>query len=78
MNPNGTFSGGTTFNVDSGATVNIQSGTYTGGVTFNVGQGATVDLTGGQTVTYSGTLTGSGAGTVQLSSGTVVVGLRRC
>ncbi len=75
MNPKGTFSGGTTFNVDSGATVNIQSGTYTGGVNFNVGQAATVDLAGGQTATYSGTLTGSGAGTVQFSSGTVVVGL---
>ncbi len=70
MNPgSGTFSGGTTFNVGAGAIVDIQSGTYTGGVTFNVGQGAVVDLTGGNTVTYGGTLTGSGAGTVQLSSG---------
>ncbi|MHB1561134.1 MAG: beta strand repeat-containing protein [Isosphaeraceae bacterium] len=69
LNPNGTFSGGTTFNVGAGAIVNIQSGTYTGGVIFNVGQGAVVDLTGGNTVTYGGTLTGSGAGTVQLSSG---------
>jgi RHS repeat-associated protein len=109
LNPNGAFSGGTTFNVGSGAIVNIQSGTYgdgvtfnvgagaivnvqggtytggvnvgagaivniqggtfNGGVTFNVGQGAVVDLTGGNAVTYSGTLTGSGAGTVELSSG---------
>ena len=69
LNPDGTFSGGTTFNVGADATVNIQSGTYTGGVTFNVGQGAVVDLTGGNTVTYGGTLTGSGAGTVQLSGG---------
>ena len=69
LNPNGTFSGGTTFNVDADATVDIQSGTYTGGVTFNVGQGAVVDLTGGNTVTYGGTLTGSGSGTVQFSGG---------
>ena len=49
--------------------MDIESGTYTGGVTFNVGQGAVVDLTGGDTVTYGGTLTGSGSGTVQFSGG---------
>ena len=75
LDPNGTFSGVTTFNVGAGAVVNIQGGTYTGGTTYNVGQGATVDLTGGQTVTYSGTLTGSGSGTVQFSSGTLTVGV---
>jgi RHS repeat-associated protein len=66
----GTYTAGTTLNVDAGATVTIEGGTYTGGVAFNVGQGAVVDLTGGNTVTYGGTLTGSGAGTVQLSGGT--------
>ena len=66
---------GTTFNVGQGTTVDLTGGTYTGGVVFNVAQGATVDLTGGQTVTYSGTLTGSGAGTVQLSGGTLRRGL---
>ena len=71
----GTYSGGTTFNVGQGAAVDLTGGTYTGGVVFNVAQGATVDLTGGQTVTYSGTLTGSGAGTVQFSSGTLTVGV---
>ena len=75
LNPNGTFSGGTTFDVGAGATVNIGGGTYTGGVDFNVAQGATVDLTGGQTVTYSGTLSGSGGGTVSLNSGTFAVGI---
>jgi RHS repeat-associated protein/uncharacterized repeat protein (TIGR01451 family) len=67
--PNGNFSGGTIFNVPANDTVDLVGGTYTGGVTFNVGQGATVDLTGGQTTTFGGTLTGSGAGTVELSSG---------
>ena len=66
---------GMTFNVGQGTTVDLTGGTYTGGVVFNVAQGATVDLTGGQTVTYSGTLTGSGAGTVQFSGGTLPVGL---
>ncbi len=64
----GTLSG-TTFDVGQGMSVVLAGGTYSGGVTFNVAQGASVDLTGGQTTTYGGTLTGSGAGTVQLSSG---------
>ena len=51
---------GTTFNAPAGRVV-IVGGTYTGTTTFNVAQGARLDLTGGQTVTYSGTLTGSGA-----------------
>ena len=72
LNPGtGTFSGGTTLNVEAGATVSIESGTYTGGITFNVGQGAVIDLTGGDTVTYGGTLTGSGSGTVQFSGGSI-------
>ncbi len=72
LNPgSGTFSGGTTLNVEAGATVSIESGTYTGGITFNVGQGAVIDLTGGETVTYGGTLTGSGSGTVQFSGGSI-------
>ena len=75
LNPNGTFSGGTTFDVGAGAVVDVESGTYTGGVTFNLSQGAVVNLTGGQTVTYTGTLTGSGTGTVQLSSGTLAIGI---
>jgi RHS repeat-associated protein len=68
---NGTFSGGTTFNVGAGTTVVLQGGTYTGGVVFNVGAGANVDLTGGYNTTYGGTLTGSGDGTVSSGSGTL-------
>ena len=75
LNPNGTFFGGTTFNVDAEATVNIVSGTYTGGGAFNIAQGATLDLTGGQSVTYSGNFTGSGAGTVTFSGGYVIMGV---
>ncbi len=60
---------GTTVNVGGGSTVILGGGTYIGTTTLNVGQGATVDLTGGQTTAYGGTLTGSGAGTVQLSGG---------
>ncbi|HEV3312010.1 MAG TPA: CARDB domain-containing protein, partial [Chloroflexota bacterium] len=71
--PVGTFSGGTTFDVPVGTTVAPAGATFTGGVVFNVDAGATFDLTGGQTDSYGGTLTGSGAGTVQLSSGTLDV-----
>lgn len=48
-------------------------GTSTGG-TFNVSTGATLDLTGGNTVAYEGTYTGTGTGTVALKSGTLQVG----
>ena len=41
--------------------------------TFTVSQGATLDLTGGNTVAYSGTYTGTGPGR-SLSSGNLVVG----
>jgi hypothetical protein len=69
--PSGTYAGGTTFNIGGGAIVNVHSGTFTGGATYNVGQGAIVNLTDGQTVTYGGTLTGSGSGTVMFSGGGV-------
>ena len=65
----------TTFNVAQGSLVNIIDGTFTGTTVINVAMGATVDLTGGNSVTYSGTLTGSGAGTVQFSNGTLNAGL---
>ncbi|HBI43673.1 MAG TPA: hypothetical protein DDY78_12610 [Planctomycetales bacterium] len=64
----GTYTGATTFNVGQGSNVVLSGGTYLGGAAFNVAQGAIVDLTGG---TYGGTLTGSGSGTVQFSSGLV-------
>jgi hypothetical protein len=64
-----------------GAALNVQSGTLTlapaGGAstggTFTVASSAALDLTGGQTVAYAGTYTGSGDGQVQLNSGTLQV-----
>ena len=46
--------------------------TFTGG-TFNVADHAVLDLTGGvdSYIYYTGTYTGSGAGTVSLNSGTL-------
>ena len=52
--------------------IDPSGGQNTGG-TFNVSTGALVDLTGGTTVHYKGTYTGSGAGTVALGGGTLVV-----
>ncbi|HUY34489.1 MAG TPA: carboxypeptidase regulatory-like domain-containing protein, partial [Pirellulales bacterium] len=72
--PAAVYAGGTTFNVGAGAMVTIPGGTFTGGVIFNVAAGAVVDLTGGGTPSYAGTLTGSGSGTVQLSSGRLYLG----
>ncbi|HKM53638.1 MAG TPA: hypothetical protein VJY33_09505, partial [Isosphaeraceae bacterium] len=74
--PAGNYAGGTTFNVDAGAMVTIPGGnTFTGGVVFNVASGAVVDLTGSGTPSYSGTLTGTGAGTVELASGRLYIGI---
>ena len=84
LGTNGSFTGGTTFNITASDTVfitgfdngyNNTAGTFTGGVVFNVGAGATVDTTGGAIITYGGTLTGSGSGTVVLSSGQLNVAL---
>jgi uncharacterized repeat protein (TIGR01451 family) len=61
--PQRNYSAGTTFNVGAGATLVIGAGTYTGGANFNLGTGAVVDV---QIPSFSGTLTGSGGGTVQL------------
>jgi hypothetical protein len=51
-------------------TLGLAGGTMTGG-TFTVSAGAVLDLTGGDSfgVTYGGSFTGSGAGTVALKSG---------
>jgi hypothetical protein len=70
----------TAFNNNS-ATLSVQSGTLAlataGGVSnggkFTVASGAILDLTGGKQVRYAGTFTGSGAGQVQLTSGTLYV-----
>ncbi len=64
---NATYTGGVTFNVGANATVstgNVTNATYSGGVIFSIATGAVVDLGG----SFAGTLTGSGAGTVELSS----------
>jgi hypothetical protein len=53
-------------------TVESTGGENTGGV-FSVTAGAILDLTGGNTVAYSGTYTGSGAGEVLLGGGTLAV-----
>src|SRR5579884_1335852 len=69
---------------DTSGNLTVQTGTLalaagggsleTGGV-FTVASGATLDLTGGHGVTYIGTYTGSGAGTVLLGSGMLDMGL---
>jgi hypothetical protein len=61
-----------------GGTLDVQSGTLTlapaggasNGGTFIVASGAALDLTGGQTVDYAGTYSGSGSGQVELNNGT--------
>ncbi len=65
----------------NGGTIEGDSGTLalagggSGGIVFDVAQGATVDLTGGNTAAYTGSLSGSGSGTVQLASGNFYPGL---
>jgi len=60
--------------VDSGTLV-LSTGGYGEGSssngTFTVASGAALDLTGGSTPTWAGQMTGSGAGAVLLSSGTL-------
>ncbi len=63
-----TFNNTATAEVDTGTLAPTGGGTSTG-VKFVVASGAAYDLTGGNTYTYAGTETGSGAGTVYLSSG---------
>ena len=65
--PNGTYVGGTTFNVGAGATVTINAGTFTGGAIFNLGTGAVVNII--DSPSFSGTLTGSGAGMRAVDNG---------
>src|ERR1039457_3921540 len=56
--------------VDSGTLYLSGGGTSSNGV-FNVASGAVLDLTGGSGPTWSGTLTGSGSGTVSLAAGSI-------
>ena len=71
---NSAFDNSGTINVQTG-TISLDSagGTNTGG-SFTVASGASLDLTGGTTVDYIGSYTGSGAGTISLESGTLAVG----
>ena len=64
LNNNGTIE------VDSGTLSLAAGGTSTDG-TFNVASGAVLDLTGGSNPTWAGEVSGSGAGTVSLNSGTL-------
>ncbi|MBV9124869.1 MAG: Ig-like domain repeat protein, partial [Planctomycetes bacterium] len=70
---------GGTLVVDSGTLSLAGAGTSTGG-TFTVAPNATLDLTGDSTngfsndMVYTGTYTGSGAGTVALAGGTLNIG----
>jgi RHS repeat-associated protein len=74
VNGGGTISGGLGVTVGTGGSLALGIGSYTGTTTLNVAQGATVDLTGGGHVSYAGTLTSSGTGTVQVASGRFFVG----
>jgi hypothetical protein len=56
--------------VDSG-TLSLASGGTSSSGTFIVASGAVLDLTGGNGSTWSGLVTGSGAGTVSLSNGQI-------
>ena len=62
---------GGTLEVDVGQFTLANNGTSSNG-TFNVAAGALLDLTGGQSPTWAGAVTGSGAGRVELSSGQIV------
>jgi hypothetical protein len=64
---------GGTINVASG-TIEVDSvgGSSTGG-SFTVATGAVLDLTGGQSISYSGSYTGTGTGTIALDAGTLDV-----
>jgi RHS repeat-associated protein len=61
----------TTIIVGANGTVLLSGGTYLGNTTFHVDSGATASLTGGAglSTNYAGTLSGTGAGGVQLSAG---------
>jgi hypothetical protein len=61
---------GGSFDVESGTLSLASSGNSSNG-TFTVGAGAALDLTGGQSPSWSGRLTGSGAGAILLDSGTL-------
>jgi uncharacterized delta-60 repeat protein len=63
---------GAQINVLTGGIALAGSGSNTGGI-FNLSAGTTLDLTGGNNNNFTGTYTGSGAGTVQMASGVLSV-----
>lgn len=64
---------GGTLQADAGTLqLNTKGGTLINGV-LNAAAGATLNLTGGKNVTYQGLFRGTGAGTVGLTSGSVVI-----
>ncbi len=58
----------------SAGTVSLAGGGTDLGGTFTVGSGSVLDLTGGSNPTFTGTYTGSGAGFVQMNTGTITIG----
>ncbi|HEV3344414.1 MAG TPA: DUF4214 domain-containing protein [Pirellulales bacterium] len=65
---------GGTFEADSGTLAWSVSGDTFDGGTFSAAAGAAINLNYGSLETYSGTLTGSGAGTLLLPGGTLNIG----
>ena len=63
---------GGTVEADAG-TLTLGAGTSTGG-TYTALLGATIDLVGGQSATFSGTYSGSGAGMIILATGSINIG----
>ncbi|HTW95924.1 MAG TPA: calcium-binding protein, partial [Tepidisphaeraceae bacterium] len=61
-----------TLEVETGTLTVGTGGTFTGG-NFIVDTGATLDPAGSSTVTYTGTFTGSGGGSVTLASGQITI-----
>ncbi len=74
-----TFSGNIAFN-NAGGTVDNQTGTLSliGGTSqggnFKAAANTLLDLNGADNTTFTGTFTGSGAGTVRISGGTITIG----
>jgi hypothetical protein len=68
-----TFSGGAVEALTGTLSLNAANTTTTGG-DFTIASGAVLDLTGGFNHTYIGDYTSSGNGTIQLSSGNLIIG----
>jgi hypothetical protein len=73
INPNFNNQNGT-IEVDSGTLTLVGSGSVTSNATLIVSNAATLDITGGGNPTWSGLITGQGAGKVLLEGGTLFAG----